>query len=787
MKNLFSIVFAILFAAILQTNALAGDGTVTVQLKASDGVTGVENAAVYYFKSGKQFAGYTDSNGDFSFYITGVTTTTIHLEPENGGRRIWLLVDPATNPVLTAQMVAVTIDLQTCEGSPLTGEAFYYRSGWTSLGNTPVVVDLLPYTGLGPGQGSYDFHVKYDGRTSATYREDVSVNSTVIFNTTKVDLIYPGPIYWYNSGWKLFTSPKEVIGGTANISPYGTRTADFKFGGTSGAYPTVKMDITGCGFTGGFITLVDEAGNPLANYPSEYPAEQRNLKWKYRCGGTWGPETSAKTDALGRIFYNIHSGCTKWDKKITVTLNQTSLEQDVTVNSTFQAAKVNMNLNTCNPANPLSGGVAQQGGGYWYTHGTTDATGTVTFYTFPGSLRVRMNYNYGSNTLNNVPITAGVNNIDFTTTTVNFQNSSTIKIQVGGWPTITMPIELLPGTYGFRFGNTQVSGVEISGCELNGALLKVLDETGKGVAGGKGTPAIGGSWQPTIPGETNANGLLIATLPAGFTKIDMKVGNSSKELTKAQLEASDYTWTTEVLRVYLKNHEGDPITDQTGTLTQGGGTWIGLGNFNSSGYVDVQTFSTNSARYRVTYNCNSETKDGIIVTAGAGIQEVDFQTGLVVGPTATQYQGCGWSTFVNPMEQMPGTRDFKFSDHPTASFTVVAGEILTIPAGTYSLPKQPAEIEIPVEYALSQNYPNPFNPSTTIRVALPDDAEVSLIVYNTLGQKVAELMNGTLSAGYHDVKFDASNLPSGLYIYRVIAKGYDGSEFTSVQKMILMK
>ena len=95
--------------------------------------------------------------------------------------------------------------------------------------------------------------------------------------------------------------------------------------------------------------------------------------------------------------------------------------------------------------------------------------------------------------------------------------------------------------------------------------------------------------------------------------------------------------------------------------------------------------------------------------------------------------------------------------------------------------------KIPDNYALSQNYPNPFNPSTTINFALKVTSQVSINIYNSLGQRVVNLVNGSFSAGFKSIKFNASNLASGIYIYRIIATGIDGSQFLQAKKMILMK
>jgi hypothetical protein len=85
-------------------------------------------------------------------------------------------------------------------------------------------------------------------------------------------------------------------------------------------------------------------------------------------------------------------------------------------------------------------------------------------------------------------------------------------------------------------------------------------------------------------------------------------------------------------------------------------------------------------------------------------------------------------------------------------------------------------------FALLQNYPNPFNPNTKIKFTIVISGRVTLDIYNTLGQKVAILLDTKMNAGAHDVTFDASNLPSGIYFYRIQA-----GEFSQVKKMVLLR
>jgi hypothetical protein len=89
---------------------------------------------------------------------------------------------------------------------------------------------------------------------------------------------------------------------------------------------------------------------------------------------------------------------------------------------------------------------------------------------------------------------------------------------------------------------------------------------------------------------------------------------------------------------------------------------------------------------------------------------------------------------------------------------------------------------LPLSTVLLNNYPNPFNPSTTIRYGLAHGSEVTLAVFNTLGQLVATVQKGHQEAGYHDVTFESKDLPSGVYLYRLTTEDFD-----QVRRFILLR
>ena len=138
---------------------------------------------------------------------------------------------------------------------------------------------------------------------------------------------------------------------------------------------------------------------------------------------------------------------------------------------------------------------------------------------------------------------------------------------------------------------------------------------------------------------------------------------------------------------------------------------------------------------------------------------------------------------------------FRPSSRTTFTGSLIAGTSANVRIDTVSLrgtgvrrtgstahdPVEP-EAGIPSEYSLWQNYPNPFNPVTTIGYALPEAGHVRIVVYDLLGREVAVPVDSDHEAGYGEVAFDASSLPSGVYVYSM-----EVGAFTETRTMLLVR
>jgi hypothetical protein len=187
--------------------------------------------------------------------------------------------------------------------------------------------------------------------------------------------------------------------------------------------------------------------------------------------------------------------------------------------------------------------------------------------------------------------------------------------------------------------------------------------------------------------------------------------------------------------------------------------------------VDTLVEGTYSAQATFTYDPASDLPSG-----APGFSEDSLQV-------------AGLNPLSSELEVLPSVLD-KTQHTVTSAYTrffdtyVVASIGTTIIAGNIREPLRP-----PRDYSLKQNYPDPFNPTTTIRYELPVESRVSLRIYNVLGQVVGSLEEGIRSAGYHSAGWNASNFPSGVYLYRLNASSVADprTSFTSVRKMVLIR
>lgn len=222
--------------------------------------------------------------------------------------------------------------------------------------------------------------------------------------------------------------------------------------------------------------------------------------------------------------------------------------------------------------------------------------------------------------------------------------------------------------------------------------------------------------------------------------------------------------------------------------------------FNSSSDWDIFGLRTNNGgstagdwtRDTLDYSGDrARTCDLIAVRNTANQYKVCYAQDNPTAPAGyyTQYTGSGWSPKIQMTSSVPDTNWAE----PRAGYILGGGDngigIWSLMNGyngycSRNMTSTTGIInsEIPSGFSLAQNYPNPFNPSTTIKFALPVSGLVTLKVYDITGRLVSEIINQNLQAGTHEVNFNAANLSSGAYFYKLETKG-----FSDIKKMMLVK
>lgn len=244
------------------------------------------------------------------------------------------------------------------------------------------------------------------------------------------------------------------------------------------------------------------------------------------------------------------------------------------------------------------------------------------------------------------------------------------------------------------------------------------------------------------------------------------------------------------------------LTPRPYKTTDGGATWTRQDNYSGTWppyLLGMQMMDANTGYITGGYSTASliKTTDGganwfpVALPWTTGYYDVHFANqnfGMVVGSTGfiaiTTNGGTSW-TYQNANEgnltscwMFPNGNSYVAGNGQTFPHAAILKNSNTLTGGIeYSG-------NLPEKYTLNQNYPNPFNPTTTIKFALPKAGNVSILIYDVAGREVTRLINNApLNAGSFDVKFDGSNLSSGIYFYKLLVDG----NTISTKKMSLIK
>ncbi len=200
------------------------------------------------------------------------------------------------------------------------------------------------------------------------------------------------------------------------------------------------------------------------------------------------------------------------------------------------------------------------------------------------------------------------------------------------------------------------------------------------------------------------------------------------------------------------------------STSNGGTNWFAPYLFISGNYYDVKLFNVDSTQiwYWVT-------------------QKKIFKS---------TNDGTNWSEMtisINDPDYIRGVSFKKFSNKIVAYAGTNKGIIHKLSETISPIGIQPVTTEIPKQYLLSQNYPNPFNPVTKIKFGIPAGGYVKLNIFDVLGRNIKTPVNENLAAGSYEIEFDGTNLPSGIYYYKLEAETSRRDLFTETKKMVLVK
>jgi hypothetical protein len=660
---IFAIIAVILLCILPCT--VAADKAVTVCVKQSDGSTPISGVVIHYTLGSHNVFGTTDATGcaEKSF-ADSVTNLGIEANYNNGAST--KTQDISINPTFDFQTSKITLRLETNAGAPLDGGQGRYGAG-SAFGTAYFPGGLTGSSAAGETTGeffpgTYSFDMGYQGTAQQKLNQIITGDTKITWKTTKVTLYYTGEIAYGGSGdSRFFNKPTmDLLPGTVkfNFRPNGY--TDLTIAGSE-----MKKNIV-------MLRLKNHSGNPVAG---------GTARGGYGAAfGTWFVPGS--TDANG-IVLDIRDVATQpttmsYEMKYNgVTQVKT---QDVSANSIidFKTILLTLRLETCS-GTPLSAGTARYGIGNtfttsWFPGGATSASGETAAEFFPGTYSFGMNYKGTEQAKVGVVIPNADTKLTWQTTKLVLQYSGAISYggATGQSAWFTKPsMELMPaGPIKFHFQNPEggITDLTWTGCEVTRSVfaVKLIDSKGNGISGATAQYYDGG-WI-SIPGTTNANGIVTVAVPGLKSNLAFKINYAGASQEKWQNIATNsvVTFQTKSVSFKLLDSANVPITG-AGTEYYANG-WHTFGGGTTSATMELLPLNYD---FRVSYAGASKEKWQDV----SGDANVVFQTksvsftlvdsaGTPITGAGTEYYANGWHTFGGgttsaTMELLPLNYDFR--------------------------------------------------------------------------------------------------------------------------------
>ncbi len=665
-----------LFAlALLPGSAQAEAASVPVTVQLLDSTGGpLSGGLVTYYSGGWQTLGTTDVTGQVAGSLPPGTYTFSMKYLGGTEKRAGVVITTAGPNVVTFNTVEVEVQLQDSGGTlgslPEEGEAKYYASGWKTIGTTgggSITAELLPL--------QYSFSIKYRGATAKKV-QNVGGDPVVIFKTAPLTVelrdsfgaidVLPeeGFVKFYASGWKNLGA--TVDGAVSSELLPLTYSFSMKYGGGT---QKIKQAIAPVGpnvvlFSTTLVTVeLRDSNGVLGGSP---PLDDGLVKyyasgWK-TFGTTSGGMAIKELLPLSYTFSMKYAGGTE---------KMSGVNTAVTPLLTFQTEKMVVKLQTCGGVG-IPGGEAKYYASGWKSIGTTDALGETSKELLPLTYTFSMKHLGKINKQRGVGVSPA-NPLIFETTSVAFQSSGPISFYSSGWKSFTSPMEMLPGSYTFKFDGTKTV-VEISGCSINQVanVIKVSDHAGAPIAGATARGGYGTNYQSWhVAGETDANGILFdfraPPAPGSTMSYEVKVNGTTANKTQDISVNSLFEFSTNLLTLRLQECTGDPIDGGNPRYGVGSafGTWYfpgGVTGSSAPGETAAEVFPGEYS-FEMQFKGTAEKKLNVVLPDANQVLVWETSTVTLVYPGSISYGGAigdsAW--FTQPsMELLSGTYKFHY-------------------------------------------------------------------------------------------------------------------------------